>query len=266
MAKIIRLTENDLASIVRRVISEATQKDRELMSDEFVKSGKLTKDELEDILSIPVKANYLRWLARSVVRGFVESSEIKSFDKYFKIFETVKSPGVTDTLKDIFRSKGIFTDVFEITQLKTQDSIDSFISACDEYSEEIGKLGLGSKESKGLLNSAKVDELKEAGIPLLGVVDNYQIFKVSNTSDESYNAYRKILLQCGGPQIPSTTDPNKLVSIAMCTTAKDHFTRYLNDNPGSAYYVIYNYSDDDSPYQFFYENNEFKNRENKEIF
>lgn len=266
MAKIIRLTENDLASIVRRVISEATQKDRELMSDEFVKSGKLTEDELEDILSLPVKANYLRWLARSVVRGFVEPSEIKSFDKYFKIFETVKSPGVTDTLKDIFRSKGIFTDVFEITQLKTQDSIDSFISACDEYSEEIGKLGLGSKESKGLLNSAKVDELKEAGIPLLGVVDNYQIFIVSSSSDESYNAYRKILLQCGGPQIPSTIEPDKLVSIAMCTTAKNHFTRYLNDNPGSAYYVIYNYSDDDSPYQFFYENNEFKNRENKEIF
>lgn len=266
MAKIIRLTENDLASIVRRVISEATQKDREIMSDEFVKSGKLTEDELEDILSLSAKGNYLRWLARSVARGFVESSEIKSFENYFKIFETVKGPGVTDELKDIFRSKGIFTDVFEITQLKTQDSIDSFISACDDYSKEIGKLGLGSEGSKGLLSSAKVDELKEAGIDLLGVVDGYQIFKVSSTSDESYNAYRKILLQCGGKPIPSTTDPDKLVSIAMCTTGKDHFTRYLNDHPGSSYYVIYNYSDHDSPYQFFYENNEFKNRENKEIF
>jgi hypothetical protein len=267
MAKIIRLTENDLASIVRRVISEATQKDRDIMSDEFVKSGKLTEEELEDILSLPAKANILRWLARLVTKGYVESFQIKSFGGYLTTFESVNKPGVTDELKDIFRNKGIFTKSFNITELKTPEEIESFISACDEYNEERGKLGLGSEDdSKGLLNPEEVNELNEAGIPLLGVVDGYQIFKVSSSSDESYNAYRKILLQCSGGLIPSSVDSTKMVKVAMCTTGRSHFDKYLRDNEGSSYYVIYKYGDPESPYQFFYEDNQFKNRENKEIF
>ena len=265
MAKIIRLTESDLASIVRRVILENNDATRKLMQAQFVDKEKISQEDADDILSIPAKVNYLMWLAKMVANGAVQSSEIKSFDNYFKTADDAKKPGITDEYKDIFRDKGIFTDSFNVIELK-KDEVARFVEACEEFNKKRAELGLGSKESKGLLNPAKVNELKEAGIDLLGVVDNYQIFKVSSTSDESYNAYRKILLQCGGKQIPSSTDPNKLVSIAMCTTAKDHFTRYLNDHPGSAYYVIYNYSDDDSPYQFFYENNEFKNRENKEIF
>lgn len=266
MAKIIRLTENDLASIVRRVISEANVATEKIFYADFVDKGKVSKEDADAILSLPGKANILMWLGRLVAKGYVDSSEIESFRGYLTTFESVNKPGVTDELKDIFRNKGIFTKSFNITELKTPEEIESFISACDEYNEERGKLGLGSEGSKGLLTPAEVAELRDADIPLLGVVDNFQIFKVSSTSDESYNAYRKILLNCAGPLIPSTVDSTKMVKVAMCTTGRSHFDKYLRDNKGSSYYVIYNYDDFDSPYQFHYESNQFKNRENKEIF
>ena len=118
MAKIIRLTENDLASIVRRVISEANVATEKNFYAEFVDKGKISKEDADAILSLPAKANILMWLGRLVAKGYVESNEIKSFEGYLKTFESVNKPGVTDELKDIFRNKGIFTKSFNITEFK----------------------------------------------------------------------------------------------------------------------------------------------------
>ena len=96
MAKIIRLTENDLASIVRRVILENNDVTRKLIQAQFVDKEKISQEDADDILSISAKGNYLMWLAKMVANGAVQSSEIKSFDNYFKTADDAKKPGITD--------------------------------------------------------------------------------------------------------------------------------------------------------------------------
>jgi len=107
-----------------------------------------------------------------------------------------------------------------------------------------------------LVSKSDILRLEDVGVKLIGIVAGYQIFKTSNSDQETWDVYRKILAKC-----------KEGASIHICTMAGySHFKNYLEKHPGSVYYTIYNQNDPLSPYQFHYESNQFKDRKNDDIF
>ena len=77
-------------------------------------------------------------------------------------------------------------------------------------------------------------------------------------NEEAHKVYKNILGRCKGRE--------EGASIDICTMANfDHFNDYLNNDPGSSYFVMYNLSDPQSPYQFHYESNQFMDKNDNQI-
>ena len=106
-----------------------------------------------------------------------------------------------------------------------------------------------------------IQKLESVGIKYLGMVDGLQAFQVPpevKGSKDAWNVYREILGKCSGR--------DKGQKISICTMAGfGNFNQYLNDYPGSSYYVFYNMGDPLSPYQFHYESNQFMDKNDDDI-
>lgn len=228
--------------LIEEMLSEVSF---DMLYQQYVESGKLTDEVFNQIQQASNdKSAYGTWLAKKVATHVVKAEDLDRFSEYFKIF-------------DRFKKKFPFPD---INQYKTEDAVDTFIERALEIeqgeSERTG--GASPEQSKNLISSKGISDLRSVGIKFLGVIDGYQIFKVPMTAkgdEKAFNIYRKYLAQCKGRD---TGD-----SIRICTMAnQSYFDRYLNSGP---YYVIYNLNDSKSPYQFHYESNQFMDKNDRVI-
>jgi len=249
MAKTIRLTESDLATIVRRVIKEQNEATISNYRKIFVNSGKLSEEVFDEIVEVSKgKGAYVKWLAARVAEKKIKDEDIYKFEEYLVSFSKAKR---TPRGKEMF-------PILDINQIKSSSDIRTFIDVAIQF-EEIGSVEGEEEEMDSdsvLVSKSDILKLKDVGINLIGLVAGYQIFKVSNMDKQTWEVYRTILSKC-----------KEGASIHICTIAGySHFKNYLEKHPGSSYYVIFNQNDPLSPYQFHYESNQFKNRKDADLF
>jgi len=252
MAKTIRLTEQDLSVIIKRVIKESNQTDIDNIQKALVDTGKVSEEDFEKIKKASKnKSKYVVLLTIARANDFIRSSDIDKWgpepEKYFGVFEKAKGNPTT---------KALFPTL-DIGRIRKREDFVAFEGVIKNLMDtKKSSLGDENNTDSVLLNTGDILKLKNQGIELIGIVAGYQIFKTSNLDQETWEVYRKVLAKCkeGG-------------TIHLCTMGGySHFKKYLGDHPGSSYYTIYNQNDPLSPYQFHYESNQFKDRKNDDIF
>lgn len=226
MLKLINILEN----IILESKIESLKKD-------YVDSGKITQDVFDLVINSSVgQYGYALWLIKRVIDNIILPEDLYKYEKYFKVF---------DRFKKKFPSNDIFA-------YKTSQQVKEFVLKCIEIIDTIN-VGTDSGSDDNLVSGADILKLKEFGIKLIGMVDGYQCFKVPQKladNETAYKVYKKILGDAGGK------------TIEICTMGSfSHFQNHLKEDD---FYVFFNKSDDLSPYQFGYVQEQFKDRNDTE--
>ncbi len=266
MAKTIRLTENDLQLIIRRIISEANEATIAKYKQIFVDSGKIDEEYWDEIVQATMgKDAYMKWLCSRIVRKIIKAEDSLRYESLFKTFEQIKkSNKISQQYLHIPQFETGEEDengepkyIFNLDSIKTQSDIRDLEKAVDAFKQKSLDLSMDDNlvNTGNLVSKPDLMKLDAAGIKLLGLVDGYQIFKISDISKETHKVYCDILFKA-----------QKGAEIKFCTFGHGHYSRYLKDYPGSAYYFIFNLGDPMAPYQFHYESNQFMDRRDQQIF
>ena len=235
----IRITESQY-----RVLSEQYTEDE--LKTKYVDSGLIPENQFNEIINSIKKPFYSQWLLKMVSSGFIKYEDAYKFEYYFNVFEKfkqhypIKDLGQIKTLQDVIEFERKSKDIL----IKQQETEQGDIS-----------------DKKNLVSQNGIQKLESVGIKYLGMVDGLQAFQVPpevKDSKDAWNVYREILGKCSGR--------DKGQRISICTMAGfGNFNQYLNDYPGSSYYVFYNMGDPLSPYQFHYESNQFMDKNDDDI-
>ena len=235
----IRITESQY-----RVLSEQYTEDE--LKTKYVDSGLIPENQFNEIINSIKKPFYSQWLLKMVSSGFIKYEDAYKFEYYFNVFEKfkqhypIKDLGQIKTLQDVIEFERKSKDIL----IKQQETEQGDVS-----------------DKKNLVSQNGIQKLESVGIKYLGMVDGLQAFQVPpevKDSKDAWNVYREILGKCSGR--------DKGQRISICTMAGfGSFNKYLNDYPGSSYYVFYNMGDPLSPYQFHYESNQFMDKNDDDI-
>ena len=227
-----------------RVLSEQYTKDE--LKTKYVDSGLIPENQFNEIINSIKKPFYSQWLLKMVSSGFIKYEDAYKFEYYFNVFEKfkqhypIKDLGQIKTLQDVIEFERKSKDIL----IKKQETEQGDVS-----------------DKKNLVSQNGIQKLESVGIKYLGMVDGLQAFQVPpevKDSKDAWNVYREILGKCSG------RDKGQIISI--CTMSRfGNFTQYLNNYPGSSYYVFYNMGDPLSPYQFHYESNQFMDKNDDDI-
>lgn len=214
--------------------------------EKYVDSGLIPENQFNEIINTIKKPFYVGWLLKMLSSYFIKYEDAYKFKNYFNVFEKfkqhypIKDLGQIKTLQDVAEFERKSKDIL----IKQQDT---------EQGDVFDK--------KNLVSANNIQKLESVGIKYLGIVDGYQSFQVPpevKDSKESWNVYREILGKCSG------RDKGQIISI--CTMAGfNSFNQYLNESPGSSYYVFYNLSDPNSPYQIHYESGQYMDKNDDDI-
>jgi hypothetical protein len=248
MAKVIKLTENDLRLIIKRVINEQNEATIAQYKQIFVNSGKIDEDVYDEIVAAAKgKGAYIKWLCSRVAEKKILAEDVYKYEDYLKSFDEAKKSNA---------GKAFFT-ILDINQIKSSSDIRAFEKSAIAFKEKGIEFGMDDDlgNSDNLVSKNDLLKLDAAGIKLIGIVDGYQIFKITDISKDTHKVYCDILFKA-----------QKGAEIKFCTFGYGHYSRYLKDYPGSAYYFIFNLGDPMAPYQFHYESNQFMDRRDQQIF
>jgi hypothetical protein len=232
-----------LTALLLEILNEASI---EQLQQIFVDKNLISSEDFEMIKKASKnKGAYATWLSKKVVDEIISVEDISKYEKYFEIF---------DKYKDKFPYK-------DINQYKTQADVSSFEQTAIELVDYLSSIGGDdTKSNKNLVSLKGIEELKQVGISLIGIVDGYQCFKVPRDLYDDRNAwtiYRKWLARCSGRD-EEDEEGNKKGKIEICTMGGfNHFQSYLSRGN---FYVFFNMADSKSPYQFAYESSEFMDK------
>lgn len=224
-----------LISILENLINESAF---DSLKKDFVDSGKITQEVFNSVVeSSNGNGGYATWLIKRVNDKSILPEDLYKYKDYFKIF---------DRFKKKFPSNDIYT-------YKTPQQVREFVLKCIEIMDVLNVGTADSGTNENLVSGADILKLKQYGINLIGMVDGYQCFKVPkelSDNEEVYKVYKKILGDAGGKRIE------------ICTMGTfDYFQDKLKDDD---FYVFFNKSDDLSPYQLGYAQEQFKDRNDTE--
>jgi len=235
----IKITESQY-----NILTEQYSED--VLKTKYVDSGLMPENQFNEIINNIKKPFYYQWLLKMVSSNFIKYENAYKFKNYFNIFEKfkqhypIKDLGQIKTMNDVFEFERKSKDIL----IKQQDNKQGDIS-----------------DKKNLVSTNDIQKLESVGIKYLGMVDGLQSFQVPpevKDSKEAWNLYREILGKCSG------RDKGQIVSI--CTMAGfNSFKEYLENSPGSSYYVFYNMGDPLSPYQFHYDSSQFMDKNDNDI-
>jgi predicted esterase len=237
----ILITERQLEFIKNIPISEASV---DQLKDIFLDSGRISQTLFDEIVKASHgKGAYATWLIKRIEDGSVMEEDVYKFKGYFPIFNKYKSHFPSADINEYKGNNGVNVFINKVIDIREKD--------VEQSGGDISNL-------KNLVNQNGISELKSVGINFVGTVDGYQCFEVPQElmgSEQAYKTYKKHLANCHGR--------SQGAKIAICTMAHQRlFDKYLKSGP---YYVFYNLSDPKSPYQFHYETNQFKDKNDKDL-
>jgi hypothetical protein len=233
----------NLLTLVEQLVLESRQE--EILRKEFLETGKVSEECFNEIMGMYPSSFANKWLLLRVANGAILEEDVYKFKEYI----------------DIFAKHNKKFPITDLGQIKTSQQIDEFIGKAIEIKER-NIQAVGGEDSKidpkNLVSGNDIAKLESVGIKFLGIVDGYQCFEVPTDlvgNTEAYSTYKAILAKCAGR--------DEGASIAICTMgSQGHFDSYLRNGP---YFVFYNLSDKKSPYQFHYESNQFKDKNNLDL-
>jgi hypothetical protein len=218
------------------------------MKEKYVGEGKPVSEEkyLEICTVAANNTQYTIWLTKMVAENVILAEDIYKYKQYF----------------DIFNKNKQHFPIKDINQIKTKEQVNEFLRKVIEIREmSVDKSGAGVDDSKKYLSVSEIKKLEAVGIKYLGMSEGFQVFQVQPEcagSEEAYKTYKNILGRCMGR--------DEGASIDICTMgSQSYFDDYLNDYPGSSYFVMYNLSDPQSPYQFHYESSQFMDKNDNDL-
>ncbi len=210
------------------------------LKDKYVGEGKPVSDAYFELIENVSKNKFylIQWLTKKVGTFIIKDEDIYKYEEYFEIFEKNKS-------------KFPYTD---INQVKTADDVQEFIRKCIEIRE--GNIRF-EEQPKGdnYLTQSEIEKLERGGgSKYLGMFDDYQVFQITKPNEENWKVYRDLLGRCKGRE--------QGAKIEICTIGQfSYFKKYLKEDRGSSYFVLYNLNDPKSPYQLHVETNQFMDKD-----
>lgn len=190
------------------------------------------------------KVPYIVWLIKMVISGNILIEDLYKYEEYLKIFTK---------FKHLYKEK-------DINKYVTRDDVRNFLQTTIGIREKDVEIG-STESSKNYVSVGDIKKLNDVGILYHGISEGYQVFEVPNelrNSEEAWIRYRDILGRCAGRDQGAKID--------ICTIASfDQFKSYLNKYEDSSYFVMFNLSDKNSPYQFHYESAQFMDKNDNNI-
>lgn len=217
------------------------------IKNKYVGEGKPISEELFQQISDASfnKPAFIGWLIMRIVDKVIKAEDVYKYKEYFSIYN---------------KHKHLFP-IADINKIKTKEQVSDFLRKVIEIRELNVNKSEKPEDGKNYLTVGEIKKLESVGINYLGVSEGYQVFQVPPEcagNEEAHKTYKNILGRCKGRE--------QGASIDICTMANfDHFNDYLNNDPGSSYFVMYNLSDPQSPYQFHYESNQFMDKNDNQI-
>lgn len=215
----------------------------ELLKQKYVgEDNPVSEEVFKEIENVCLgKFNYIAWLTIKVSNNIIKSEDLYKYKEYFGIFEKHKSK----------------FPIKDINQIKSREDLEVFLRKVTEIRDKKEELGTEVEDKDKYVSMNEIEKLNSVGIQYLGMSDGYQVFEVPNEAgndEHAWKVYRNILGRCSGGKID------------ICTIASvDHFRSYLNDYPGSSYFVIFNLSDPKSPYQIHFESRQYMDRNDRPL-
>ena len=216
---------------------------QEMLKQKFVETGMVSEKCFNEVLEM-----FPSSFANHSLLGMVAKKNIKEEDLY-KFKEYI----------DIFTKNNKKFPISDLGQIKDKSQVNDFVNTAIAIRERGIEVTGGNKEDvKNLVSLNEIERLDKVGIKLLGLVDGYQCFYVPvelRGNEEAFTVYKNILARCA--------NRDKGAKIDICTMAGKHnFDYYLESGP---YFVFFNLSDPQSPYQFHYESMQFMDKNDKDI-
>jgi hypothetical protein len=223
----------------------------EKIREKYVGEGKpVSEEKFHEITEVSANnTSYIIWMTKMIVDNIILSEDVYKFGGpkgYFTIFD---------------KNKRHFP-IKDINQIKTKELVSQFLRKVIEIREmSVDKTGSDVDESKKYVSVSDIKKLENVGINYLGSSLGYQVFEIPNgckDDEEAYRAYKNILGKCTGRDQGANID--------LCTMGSfEYFNDYLTKYSGSSYFVMYNLSDPQSPYQFHYESSQFMDKNDNQL-
>lgn len=254
--KIIRLIEEVVIDNYR--LKLLTENLEDFLLKNVGNEGQVTKEEYKKIDETFKKygQGYVQWMVRRINEKKIILRDLIQWDI---IIDTYRNP----KYQNEWAQSGVPRD---INQIKTLDDIAKLSKVSqDVRSKHRESMGItsdvGVVDTNNYLGPKDIQRLKNVGIIFHGIVEGYQLFQVppsaANFDEGQWKVYKGILGQCANRESEK---------VALCTVATlDYFKHYLNESPGSSYWVLFNLGDQLSPYQFHYESAQFMDKNNNSV-
>lgn len=239
------LKETSLSSLRKKILSEISmiqELSLEQLKQQWVDSGKMKPELFDEIVGQTTKPAYVAWLIKNVSEKAIQEEDVYKWGDYIKYFDRFK---VNFPKQDINQYKGRI-GVEELQRLITTHQT--------ERAALVKRSGAEGEMGKNLISPEDIRKLAGVRIKFLGSVDGYQVFEVpqSAKSEQAYKVYKNTLGRCKNGD-----------KIHICTVGS--YEHYLSHLEKGTLYVFFNLSDPLSPYQFHYETNQFKDKNNNSI-
>jgi hypothetical protein len=216
---------------------------QEMLKAKFVESNMVSDKCFEEIIKMYPNSFMNQWLLTMVAKKNIKEEDVYKFKEYI----------------DIFSKNNNKFPITDLGRIKEKNEVVDFVNAAIAIREKnVAVTGGNMEDAKNLISVNDIDRLEAIGIDLLGLVDGYQCFHVPKElrgNEEAFTVYKNILARCAGRDSGAKID--------ICTMANQrHFDYYLKDGP---FFVFYNLSDKQSPYQFHYESMQFMDKNDNDI-
>lgn len=219
----------------------------EILLQKYVETGKVLMKTFKEIMDVSNnKINYALWLTKMVAENNILPEDVYKYKEYIQIF---------NKFKKYFPIK----DINQINNKKEQQEWLNMVIKMRERGVTKSDENNNVQDTKNYVTPNDIQKLENVGIEYMGTVDGYQAFEIPKSleGDEvAWKTYRDILGKCQGREQGEKID--------ICTIGTfEHFNHEISKGP---LFLFFNLNDKKSPYQFNYESNQFKDKNDNPLF
>jgi hypothetical protein len=219
----------------------------EILQQKYVETGKVLMKTFKEIMDVSNnKINYALWLTKMVAENNILPEDVYKYKEYIQIFNKFKK---YFTIKDI-------------NQINNKKELQEWLNMVIKMRErEVTKSDGNNnvQDSKNYVTPNNIQRLENVGIKYMGMVDGYQAFEIPKSlyhNEVAWRTYKNILGKCQGREQGEKID--------ICTIAD--FELFNDEISRGSLFLFFNLGDKLSPYQFSYETNQFKDKNDNPLF
>jgi hypothetical protein len=219
----------------------------EILQQKYVETGKVLMKTFKEIMDVSDnKINYALWLTKMVAENNISPKDVYKYKEYIQIFNKFKK----------------YFPIKDINQINNKKELQEWLNMVIKMRErEVTKSDGNNnvQDSKNYVTPNNIQRLENVGIKYMGMVDGYQAFEIPKSlyhNEVAWRTYKNILGKCQGREQGEKID--------ICTIAD--FELFNDEISRGSLFLFFNLGDKLSPYQFSYETNQFKDKNDNPLF